>query len=169
MSNKITPKVAALSVLYIILLLPFAKLLEIGYEWLLNHVVLRLIDWFNDLHLVFKVLLFFFQGFVVVTVVLGLFKGVGSILSLLIFNKLPENNFTVIFSSILYLINVVLWIIGLWEITPPFTFWIFLEFCMLVWFILSVNTILLPWYIKQKAERDTRQRMAEESFKRLRL
>lgn len=167
MSYKITTKEALLSVLYVVLLLPFSKLLELGYKWLSNNVVLSLINWFNHLNIVIKILLIFFQAVIILTLVLGFFKAIGNLLSLLIFNKLPDNYFTVIFSLIIYVINVVLWVKELWEITPAFDLWIFLEFCMLVWFILSINTVLLPWYVKHKAEKNARERMMEETYRNL--
>jgi hypothetical protein len=150
-SISITPKIALQSALYAVLLLPFAFLLNIAMEWFLNNVIISMFNWFNQLSLFWKIIAFFLGGTIILSLVVGLFKMVGTVLSFLIFGRLPENNFTVVFSLLVFLLSCYLMISSVWQITPSFTVWIFLEFIVLVVFILSINSVLLPWYLKRKA------------------
>jgi hypothetical protein len=151
-SASITPKIALQSALYAVLLLPFAFLLNMAMEWFLNNVIISMFNWFNHLSLFWKIVVFFLGGTIVVSLVVGIFKMVGTGLSFLIFGRLPENNFTVVFSLLVFLVSCYLMISSAWQITPSFTVWIFLEFIVLVVCILSINSVLLPWYLKKKAE-----------------
>ncbi|HEY8660970.1 MAG TPA: hypothetical protein VIL78_18205 [Hanamia sp.] len=152
MKNSLTPKEALLSALFAVLLIPFAVLLNIAIEWFINNVVLWVFDWFNGIGVFYKIFVLIIGGLSIFFLFLSIFKSIGGLLSYLVFDKLPENLFTIIFSSIVYLINVVLTIISLWKIVQHFDFWSVCEFVILSAFILSANTILIPWYRKEMAK-----------------
>lgn len=150
MKESLTPKVALLSALYAIVLIPFAFLLDIALQWFINNVVLWIFDWFNGINIFTKILVLI-VGLSIFYLLLSIFKMIGGILSQLIFYKLPENLLTLIFSSIVYILNVVIGSIFVWKIVKHFNFWVLCEFIILVSFILSANTILIPWYRKEMA------------------
>ena len=150
MNNKITSKVLALSILYVVLLFPLAAGLNLGMEWLLNNVIFKLLNWFNHLSFFWQLILFFFEGFILIMIIMSFARIVGSFLSYYIFLKLPDNLFTIIVSTALYLFNVGLSIYWLWQSIPNFTFLITIEFLLLVYLIFALNTIIMPWYTKSK-------------------
>jgi hypothetical protein len=136
-----------------ILIIPFAFALDLGITWFSYNVLFALINWFNKLSLFWKILLVFVEGFVILTLVTFIFKFVGSLLSLFIFGKLPDNLFTIIFSVVIFLVNAGFSVYFMWQVIPKFNFWTTIEFLFLIWFVVSVNTILIPWYIKEKVKR----------------
>jgi len=154
--TTITPKTALLSALYIIILLVLGLFINLGIGWILDNWVIPLINWFNHLAFVWKFLLFIFGGYAIFFIILNAVKIVTSIITGFVFYKLPENNFTIISSTIIYLVNLVWLIYGLWEMTPTFTIWIFLEFILLIFFIASATSVLMPWYLKAKITRRER-------------
>ena len=149
MKRPITEREIWLSILFAILLLPFAFLLNRGMEWFCNNVVLSLFNWFNRLNIFLKIFILIVGGLSIFFLILSLFRMIGNFLSYLIFNKLPENLFTIIYSSVVFLINVTFAIIALWKSVGHFSFWVVCEFILLVVFILSANTILMPWYRRE--------------------
>lgn len=157
MIQPLTPKVAMLSALHFILVVLLALFFNWAFMWLINHTVYPLMNWFNGLTFFWKWVLLFAQGFVVVLIVLSILKMITGLITHLIFYKLPENSFTIIMSTLVYLTTVTFCIIELWKTSPKFSFFIFLEFLFMVFIIFSINSVLLPWYQKEKLRKHEEQ------------
>jgi len=166
MSNELTPKIALLSAVYIIVLLVLGLLLNLGLGWLIDECVIPLINWYNHLAIVWEVLLFIIGGYMVFQLMLGTVKMVTNVIFILVFNRLPENNFTVITSFLIYLTNLSWLTYHLWEITPKFSFLIVLEFLVLFVFIASATSVLMPWYLKEKLRKQKQEQEMEEFMRR---
>lgn len=154
--KELTPKTALLSTLYLLLVVLFAFLLNLGLGWVIDEAVIPIINWFNEKALVWKFVLFIFGGYTIFFIILNVIKLLTGWIFILVFFRLPENNFTVISSGIVYIVNLGLLVYGLWEITPPLSFWIVLEFALIAFFIASATSVLMPWYLKAKLTRDQR-------------
>lgn len=150
MSQPLTLKVVLLSAFHLILVVLLALFFNWAFSWLINNAVYPLLNWYNALTLLWKWILLFVQGFVVILIVLSILKMITGVITHLIFYKLPENSFTIIMSSLVYLATVTFCIIELWETSPKFSFFIFLEFVFMVLIVFSINSVLLPWYQKEK-------------------
>lgn len=144
MKEPITSKEIGLSALYAILIIAFAFLINLAMEWFSFKVLFKLLDWFNGLTLLWKLLVLFIGGFTVVTFIFILFQSIGALLSALIFGSLPQNLFTLIFCIVIFLASVVMSIIYMWRAFPFWNFWFVMEFIMLCLFVISLNSILLP-------------------------
>lgn len=154
-----------LSVLHFILVVLLALLFNWTLMWLINTTVYPLMNWYNGLTLFWKWVLLFVQGFVVILIVLSILKMITGVITHLIFYKLPENSFTVIMSSLVYLATVTFCIIELWKTSPKFSFFVFLEFIFMVLIIFSINSVLLPWYQKEKLRKhEEREAMRRFGF-----
>lgn len=162
--TTITPKDAMLSALYFILVIILGFLLNIGLAWIIDNWVLPLMNWFNGLSFFWKFILFMFGGYAIFYIILNAVKLVTSLISILVFSKLPENLFTMISSTMIYLINLGWLVYGLWEITPKFGVWIFLEFILLVIFIGSATSVLMPWYLKAKIKNEQERAFINRGF-----
>ena len=143
-SNSLTTKEITLSVLYFVILLPFAVLINFGIAWMMDNVWFNLFNWFNGKSLFIKILLMVFAGGLTLGIVWNISQIIGNALSFAIFGSLPRNLFTKISSAIIYWGSIVFGIYALWQVMPSFGFWTSLEFLFLCLFIMSINSILNP-------------------------
>ena len=131
MSNTLTPKIALLSALYLIVAIIFIVLLDFGLEWLLENVIFSVLDWFNGLNFFWKILILFLGGGSLFWALLEMTGRISTLLGGVVFNKLPQNLFTVIAPFILAIANAVWYIILLWKIPEHYNFWIVCELILL--------------------------------------
>ena len=132
-----------LSGLYVFALAGCLFLLDIGLEWFLNDVLFGLLDWFNRLGLILKILLFAVGGVGLLYLLFGVFSLAAAFINELVLQWFPVNLFTVTVSVILVLCNAVLGIIELWRMPEAFGFWIVLELLLLSYFVFHVNWMLV--------------------------
>ena len=149
MKLPITEKEIWLSVLYAILIIPFAVLIDLGLLWVFNNVLLDILNWFNHLKPIWKVVVFIVLGGTFVAFSIGISVFIGSLLSSLIFGKLPLNWFTGVFTGIVFLINIFLGIRQVFYAMPSWKFWYILEFLFLVTFVFYMNYFILPLFNKK--------------------
>ena len=156
MRNKITPKIVLLSALYLIIAVILIFLLDLGLEWLLNNVIFSVLDWFNKLTLFFKILLLLIGGGSLFWALLEMTGKISTLLGGLIFNKLPQNLFTVIAPFILAIANAIWYIIILWKIPEHYNFWIVCELIFLSGFVWQLSAIVMPAKEQMKSYRGDR-------------
>ena len=156
MSNELTPRIALLSALYLIIAVALILLLDLGLEWLLNNVIFSILDWFNRLTLFFKILLLLIGGGSLFWGLLEMTGRISTLLGGLIFNKLPQNLFTVIAPFILAIANAIWYIVVLWRIPEHYNFWIVVELILLSVFIWQLSAIVMPAKEQMKSYRNDR-------------
>jgi len=156
MSNTLTPKIALLSALYLIVAIIFIVILDFGLEWLLENVIFSVLDWFNRLSIFWKIFILFLGGGSLFWALLEMTGRISTLLGGLVFNKLPQNLFTVIAPFILSIANAVWYIIILWKIPEHYSFWIVVELIFLSVFIWQLSAIVMPAKEQMKSYRDER-------------
>lgn len=156
MGNSFTPKIVLLSALYLLVSVVLIFLLDLGLEWLLNNIIFSVLDWFNGLTFFFKILLILVGGSSLFWALLEMTGRISTLLGGLIFNKLPQNWFTLIAPSILAIANAVWYIIILWKIPEHYNFWIVCELILLSGFILQLSAIVIPAKEQLKSFRNDR-------------
>ncbi len=144
MSEYLTPKIALLSALYLIVALVLLFLVDVGLYYLLNNVIFKLFNWFNTLNVFWKILLLFFGGYSIFILLMNLTGRLATLLGGLLFNKLPQNYFTLIVPIVLAFANAVVCIIYLWKTPNRYTFWVICELLILSVFIWSLSAIVIP-------------------------
>lgn len=135
-------KALVLSALYFLALLVMVFLTDFALSWVLDHVLFKIINWYNHISIFWEVVIFLagaslFIGFV--QLIGGLLSAINA-LALLWF---PLNLFTITISILVFLCNAGLSIKVLWDSFPSFTFLTILEFIVLCILVLSVNSIFL--------------------------
>lgn len=141
--SEITAKSVTLSVIYFVVVIVILFFLNLALGWFFDNVVFNILDWFNRLSLVWKIVLLILGGITILQVLLGLFAMIAKFLSSLIFSFAPVNNFTVISSLILATVNTIYNVIVLWKIAPNYSFWVVIELIFLSFFIWSLNTVVV--------------------------
>lgn len=133
-----------LSILYVIIAAILILLVNMGLGWFLNNIALPILNWFNNLNFFFKLFLLLIGGMSLFISLLTLTSKLTTILGGLIFNKLPQNYFTLITSFILAIGNAIWNIYLLWTSDIKFNFWSVCELIILSFFVLSFSAIILP-------------------------
>jgi len=154
MSNTLSPKIVLLSALYLIVAIVLILLLDLGLEWLIKNVIFSVFDWFNSLNLFVKLLILLLGGGSLFWGLLEMTGRISTLLGGLIFNKLPQNLFTVIAPFILAIANAVWYIIALWKIPEHYSFWIVCELILLSAFIWQLSAIVMPAKEQMKSFRN---------------
>ena len=144
MSSQLTPRIALLSALYFIIAVALIFLLDLGLDWILNNAIFSILNWFNRLSLVFKILLILIGGLSLFANLLAITGKISTLFGGLIFNKLPQNWFTFIAPMLLSTANAIWYIIVLWKIPEHYNFWIVCELILLSIFIWGLSAIVLP-------------------------
>ena len=137
-----------LSILYVILIIPFAILLHYGLLAFCDFVVFKVLTWFNELSTFWKFVLIFLGGSAVITWLFSIFSAIGSLLSHFIFPRFPRNYFTIGVAVILFLLNVVMVVRAIWLAFPRWNFLFVLEFLILAYCVICAIIVLLPIHDK---------------------
>lgn len=156
MRNSITPKIVLLSTLYLIISIVLISILDIGLAWLLNNVIFSVLNWFNRLNWIFKILVLLLGGGSLFLALLETTGRISTFLGGLIFNRLPQNLFTIIAPLILAVANAMWYIIAIWKIPEHYNFWIVCELISLSGFIWQLSAIVMPAKEQIRTFRDER-------------
>ncbi len=144
MANYLTPRIAVLSVAYFIIAVILLLLVDIGVYYFLNDFVFTILNWFNGLNIFFKLLILFLGGLTVFIFVLQLTQRISSLIGGTIFDRLPQNLFTIVSTFIISIANAIFNIIWLWRIPSHYDFWIVLELIILSFFLWTLSAIVMP-------------------------
>ena len=139
MSTHVTPKIIILSVAYIAITIILIVLLDLGLSWLLNNVIVSILNWFNSLPTLIKIIVIMFGLWGLFFSILEIAGRLSTLIGGLIFHLLPKNGFTLIGSLALSIINSIYSIYELWIIPEHFNFWIVVEMICLSGFIFITN------------------------------
>ena len=131
-------------IIYTIYLLFLIVIIDLILSFSLEYLFFPIYNWFNSLGIIIKIL--------VLMLGIGLFKGlmdligfIGAYLVTLSDRafKFELNTFQSIFSTILFLVNIILGIKVLWDSFSSFHFWDILFFMVCLSFIFGMNLLLL--------------------------
>lgn len=152
MQDILTPKEVFLSMVAVIVAILLLWVMDLGLFYLLNNVILDVLNWFNNINWVYKALIIILGGvsifiilFQVITVISGLIGG-------FIFDKLPDNLFTKITTGILALANAGWLILKLWKLPTNYNFWVICELIILSIFIWALCIVVVPLKSQKKEE-----------------
>lgn len=140
---EITPRVVFLSILYFLLAAVILVLLDIGLLYFFDYLVFPALNWFNAQSLAWKILLLLICSMVFIAflqVVSRIFTLIGG----LVFNLLPQNQFTVYGSMALAFANTIFCLYHLWTHPERYTGWVVIELIILSTFIWSLMYIVFP-------------------------
>lgn len=152
MKEPITSKQIWLCILYTIVLIPFAILIDITLKWCFNNILSDILNWFNSLKVVFRIF-FVLAGISIIIWIMAFIIGVAfSILITFIFKKIPANNYILVISVLAFLINSFIGIRELYLVVYTWNFWTVIEFGMLCLLIFSVNYSFLAVLNKQRKQ-----------------
>lgn len=143
MKNSITAKSILLSFLFAVIILIEALIIDYILGLLLENVVFKFLNWFNDLNIFFQIFIIVVGGFGLLMGILKLFYFLGVFMNFYLFKYIPENMFIAFFSVIIFIGNIILDLKVLWDSFPKFDFWLIVEFVFLAAFIYGFNTVLL--------------------------
>lgn len=110
----------------------------------MEYIVEPVLNWFNHLSTFIKIIVLLFGGLAIYGALLGVVSRIATLLAGLIFDKLPQNWFTLISSLVLAFANGIWNLIILWSIPNKYNFWIVLELLILSGFILSLCAVVMP-------------------------
>lgn len=144
MNDELTPKTALLSLLYFVLAIIILWTLDMGLMWFFNEVVFDVLDKFNKLSTVLKIIITIVGGFTISLALLQLISRFTTLLGGLVFNRLPQNKFTIYGSFILSIGNALFCIYKLWIIPEGYNFWIIVELLLLSYFVWTLSAIVMP-------------------------
>jgi len=117
---------------------------DLGVYYFLGDFVFTILNWFNGLNIFFKLLILFLGGLTIFIFILQLTQRISSLIGGVIFDRLPQNLFTILSTFIISIANAVLNIIWLWRIPDHFNFWIVLELIILSFFLWTLSAIVMP-------------------------
>jgi hypothetical protein len=141
-----TPKQVGLSFLYLISVIIYLILVDIAFFYFANYVLLKLMNWFNELPLLWQIFIAIFLSGLFVSL-LSLYATLNRLLGYFIFRYFPINNFTGIVSVILPLANAGWLIYGLITAQNSWNFWKVLE---IIW--LAILILFISFAVVQKKE-----------------
>lgn len=130
--------------LHAVVLFIVLTLFNISLGWFVNHVILDVFEWFNDIHWGFKLLILMFGGVTIFLTITGIYELLVRLLGGLIFSLFPVNWFTIGITVILCLLNAGQLIYSFWDIIDDWGFWIVVEFVIVCGFILSLHMAFFP-------------------------
>lgn len=115
---------------------------NIGIFFLFEKVVFNIFEWFNNLRLIPKILLFLLIGFILISALQLVFK-IPQVIGGIIFNYLPSNWFTIISSLLLSLANIIMNMYWLWKQCVNYNFWSITELILLSLLIIGLNIMIV--------------------------
>lgn len=139
MVDTITVRTILLSALHIIIAVIFLFLIDIALYYFINFVIPRGLDWINSLGLFIKLFLLIICEIILFTIAkrISLFGG-------LVLERLPENTFTKILTTLLSIANTIFITILLWKMPENYNFWIVFELLLLTFVVFVLNAIVFP-------------------------
>ncbi len=145
-------KKVLLTFAYIIVLFIMASLTDFANYWILNNILFKIINWYNQIGFIYEFLLFFIAGGLFMSLI-GLFSNFVSFINGVIFYWFPSNLLTLIISLFVFFSNTAFGIKILWDSMGSFTFLTTLEFLLLALYLISINYIFINrHYLKERNE-----------------
>lgn len=133
-----------LSVLYMIVAPIFNLLIYFSIFWFLENIVIDSLNWFNLLNFWIKIILISLGIGIFFGLILNLGTIFINIVNILIWKIFPINIFTQIIAFLLAIYNIVYLIWGFKKLVPYWNLLYKIEFIIIVFLIISINTVLVP-------------------------
>ena len=111
-------------------------LFDTTFSYVLNHVILPSLNWFNSLGFIYKLLIILIGGALIFTILLFVFSVIFGMICSIIFDYIPQNQITNIVTIIVVVINAIVCIKELWTSVEHISFWTGAEFLVLSGIIL---------------------------------
>ncbi|CAN5305072.1 hypothetical protein BH09BAC3_BH09BAC3_35820 [soil metagenome] len=137
-------KEALLSIFYLIFLLIGIFVLNFILENALDYVILPSFSWFNARGWILKLIILFFGGYALFTMILGLLEFGVKVVGTYVFRWLPLNLATMILASMMLFVNIGFWGVELWKVITHWTFWTVIEYLFVMLFIFSLHSLFIP-------------------------
>jgi hypothetical protein len=131
MKRSLTPDEVGLSIAYVFILIVLFVLIDLGFIWLLNNVILDVFNWFNHLSIFWKLFLLVIGAGSLLMMAFYICSGIASLIGYFIFKHIPTNLFTQIAGGIIAIGNSIYLIIKLWQLPTRFNFWVVVELLIL--------------------------------------
>ena len=144
MKKSLTLKEALLSALYFICAVIIIFIVDIGLYYFLNEVLFKVFNWFNKLAFVWKIIIIIFGGLAIFVSLVKIVSGLTTFLGGLIFNKLPQNLFTILTSIGMALANAIYFSFRAWKVPVGFNFWVVVELLFVTGLIFSLCFVIMP-------------------------
>jgi len=133
-----------LTVLWLFILLIATTVIDFMLWAAIDGFVIDVLDWFNGLRWWVKLLVFFFGGGTIVSLVLAIVDAISKSLNAVV-STYFQGKAIVILSIVIVGVNIVLTLIELWKLFAGiWSFWKVIEFIILAVIAIALNTILLP-------------------------
>ena len=150
MDNQLNSKNILLSILYVIIVAALLLLMNVGFSFFFNNLLLNMFNWFNERGLLIKIFLLFIGIIAVLKFALNVFTLLSGFLGNLILKKFPSNYFTQWISFLLFIACAYLSIKELWKLTDGYDFWIVVELLFISFFIIGFNFAIIQPNFKIK-------------------
>lgn len=132
------------SILYLIILNIVLIALNWGIGVFLTFVMIPVFDWFNDLSLWLKIVLFITGVTGFATLLMNIFSIIPALLSAFIQSYLYISTTIIVMSRVFVIGNIIYSLIHLGRVFESLEgFWIWVEFLMLMYFIIRVNSLFI--------------------------
>lgn len=141
MKQPVTANEIGLSIAYTFILLILFVLIDIGFIWLLNNIILDLFNWFNQLSILWKLFILVVGGGTVLGLCFYACSFIANLCGYLIFKHFPTNGYTLIIGTIIGISNIVFLVIKLWQLPTHFNFWVIVELLFLSFVAVSFATV----------------------------
>lgn len=135
-----------LTIAYLIVLSIILGLNNIAFGWLTTKAIIPLFEWFYKLDLFWKIIVLFFGGISIISILYNLLSFLGVMINLFFSNVFPSNKVTLIGSIILCVLNIIYLELFAWRL-PKHDFWLFG-----LWLIIATIIIQLNWIFVYKSE-----------------
>ena len=135
-------KQTIITLIYTLTLAFVLYLNNLGLVWVITNILTDLFEWFYNIHFLWKILLIFVGGTVIITIILSLFKSISAIISTFLNIIFPYNKAMKIISYILCFWNIIILEIAFWPFLS-FDFWIICMWLIISFFIIETNIIFI--------------------------
>lgn len=143
-TNEVTPQSAMLSAVHVLVTIVYIFLLDMGLIWFFNNVVFSILNWFNQIGILWKICLLLFGGYALFKLLLAISTIIAAIIGRLLYKKLPDNTFTAWAALILVFANIIYILYQLWIIPAHYSFWVICELLLLSGFIIALFRAIIP-------------------------
>jgi len=152
MKEPLSANQIGLSIVYAIVLIPIALLINYAITWAADNFLFDILDWFNSRKPLWRIFLLLTIAGGIISTTAFIINILFSLLVLSSFKHLKENQFIVIWSGLIFA-GAILWpIIALIRMWPNWSFWFVFEFILMCIFVIFANYPLLAKVTTKKDE-----------------
>jgi hypothetical protein len=132
------------AIVYLMVVVLVLGALDLTLLLLFDYAIFPLLDWFNGIHWVWKIILFLVGALAMVMSLLQALQRALSLLGGKMFDNLPANGYVKRGGELLAMVNAVITLIILWRQPAHYNFWVVIELIVLSVFIWTLISIVMP-------------------------